>query len=93
MHLTVWHIHASSAYGNFMQHVLYSQRANWNMTRSELNTANPLQLLLLEVSYAAFESRRLCRSVLAGSLAGVYVGLFTILPGSFGGTSESVDAD
>ena len=59
------------------------------MSRSEVKIVNPLQLILLEASYAAFLFQGYQRLALANKFVGVYMGLFTIMLGaSFRGSKN-----
>ena len=70
---------ASATYGNFSEDILTLPHGDWKMSKSELRSVNPVQLLLLEASHSMFDGRHK-----ADKNVGIFVGLISSLltPGS-----------
>ena len=71
---------ASATYGNFAPDLLNLPHDNWKMSRSELRSVNPVQLLLLEVSNAMLGREKRTTPQNVGIFVGIYTSLLT--PGS-----------
>lgn len=69
----------SAIYGNFAEDILTLPHGDWKMSKSELRSVNPVQLLLLEASHTMFDGRHK-----ADKNVSIFVGLFSSLltPGS-----------
>ena len=71
---------ASATYGNFAPDILNLPHDNWKMSKSELRSVNPVQLLLLEVSNAMLGREKSPTPQNVGIFVGIYTSLLT--PGS-----------